>query len=172
MASFIEKVGFKILSPSRMPGMKCVITALVVMTLSAASAAAETPVAKVSQLQLYTSFWQNLHHFPYVSAWATRPFVPGQPRLAMPLPPGSDVLDGARPKRPLVTTLSPYMNATSLQRSALRSTHDDDQAGACRSRRQTHRRALRPRAEDAAPVGGADLPEVRWPGVSTQPIVP
>ena len=91
MASFIEKGGLKILSPSRMPGMKCVTTALVVMTLSAASAAAETPVAEVSQLQLYSSFWQNLHHFLYVSAWATRPFVPGQPRLAMPLPPGSDV---------------------------------------------------------------------------------
>ena len=74
-----------------MPGMKRVITALVVMTLSAASAAAETPVAEVSQLQLYSSFWQNLHHFLYVSAWATRPVVPGQPRLAMPLPPGSDV---------------------------------------------------------------------------------
>jgi hypothetical protein len=71
--------------------MKRVITALVVMTLSAASAAAETPVAEVSQLQLYSSFWQNLHHFLYVSAWATRPVVPGQPRLAMPLPPGSDV---------------------------------------------------------------------------------
>ena len=36
---------------------------------------------------------------------------------------------------------SPYMNATSPPGSALRSTHDDDQAGACRSRRQTHRRA-------------------------------
>ena len=55
-------------------------TALVVMTLSAASAAAETPVAEVSQLQLYSSFWQNLHHFLYVSAWATRPVVPGQLR--------------------------------------------------------------------------------------------
>ena len=66
-------------------------TALFVMTLSAASVAAETPVAEVSQLQLYSSFWQNLHHFLYVSAWATRPVVPGQPRLAMPLPPGSDV---------------------------------------------------------------------------------
>ena len=74
-----------------MPGMKCVTTALFVMTLSAASAAAETPVAEVSQLQLYSSFWQNLHHFLYVSAWAHRPVVPGQPRLAMPLPPGSDV---------------------------------------------------------------------------------
>src|SRR5205823_1131788 len=91
MASFIEKGGLKILSLSRMPGMKRVTTALVVMTLSAASAAAETPVAEVSQLQLYSSFWQNLHHFLYVSAWATRPVVPGQPPLAMPLPPGSDV---------------------------------------------------------------------------------
>jgi hypothetical protein len=91
MASFLEKGGLKILSLSRMPGMKRVTTALVVMTLFAASAAAETPVAEVSQLQLYSSFWQNLHHFLYVSAWATRPVVPGQRRLAMPLPPGSDV---------------------------------------------------------------------------------
>src|SRR6266550_3481936 len=86
MASFIEKGGLKILSPSRMPGMKCVTTALVVMTLSAASAVAETPVAEMSQLRLYSSFWQNLHHFLYVSAWATRPIVPRAPRLAMPRP--------------------------------------------------------------------------------------
>src|SRR5438034_10891933 len=86
MASFIEKGGLKILSLSRMPGMKRVTTALVVMTLSAASAAAETPVAEVSQLRLYSSFWQNLHHFLYVSAWANRPIVPRAPRLAMPLP--------------------------------------------------------------------------------------
>src|SRR5438046_8664376 len=65
--------------------------ALLALTLCSGTAAAETPVAEVSQLQLYSSFWQNLHHFLYVSAWATRPVVPGQPRLAMPLPPGSDV---------------------------------------------------------------------------------
>jgi hypothetical protein len=41
----------------------------------------------VSQLRLYSSFWQNLHHFLYVSAWANRPDVPRTPRLAMPLPP-------------------------------------------------------------------------------------
>ena len=69
MASFLEKGGLKILSLSRMPGMKRVTAALVVMTLFATSAAAETPVAEVSQLQLYSSFWQNLHHFLYVSAW-------------------------------------------------------------------------------------------------------
>src|SRR5205814_4602079 len=86
MAPVIEKGGLKILSLSRMPGMRRVTTALVVMTLFAASAAAETPVAEVSQLQLYSSFWQNLHHFLYVSAWANRPVVPRAPRLAMPLP--------------------------------------------------------------------------------------
>ena len=53
--------------------------------------AAETPVAEVSQLRLYSSFWQNLHHFLYVSAWAKRPVVPRTPRLAMPMPQGSDV---------------------------------------------------------------------------------
>jgi hypothetical protein len=74
-----------------MPLMKRVTTVLVVLTLSAASAAGETPVAEVSQLQLYSGFWQNLHHFLYVSAWARRPVVAGQPRLAMPLPSGSDV---------------------------------------------------------------------------------
>jgi hypothetical protein len=62
------------------------------MTLSAASAAAETPVAEVSQLQLYSSFWQNLHHFLYASAWAKRvAAAPGTRSQATPLPPGSDV---------------------------------------------------------------------------------
>src|SRR5205823_3699578 len=54
--------------------------------LSSGPAAAETPVAEVSQLRLYSAFWQNLHHFLYVAAWATRPIVPRAPRLAMPLP--------------------------------------------------------------------------------------
>src|SRR5436309_8664166 len=92
MASFIEEGGLKILSLSRMPGMKRVTTALVVLTLSAASAAAETPAAEVSQLQLYSSFWQNLHHFLYASAWAKRvAAAPGTRSQATPLPPGSDV---------------------------------------------------------------------------------
>jgi hypothetical protein len=66
-------------------GVKCaaVVTALM---LGTGSAAAETPIAEVSQLRLYSNFWQNLHHFLYVSAWANRPAVPGTPRLAMPLP--------------------------------------------------------------------------------------
>src|SRR4029077_6266476 len=55
------------------------------------AAAADVPVAEVSQLRMYSSFWQNLHHFLYVSAWAKRPVEAGKRRLAMPLPPGSDV---------------------------------------------------------------------------------
>jgi hypothetical protein len=60
--------------------------ALLASTLCSVTAAAEPPVAEVSQLHLYSSFWPNLHHFLYVSAWATRPVVPRAPRLAMPLP--------------------------------------------------------------------------------------
>jgi len=60
--------------------------ALLALTLCSATAAAETHVAEVSQLRLYSSFWQNLHHFLYVSAWANRPDVARAPRLAMPLP--------------------------------------------------------------------------------------
>jgi hypothetical protein len=33
---------------------------------------AELPVAEVAKLRMYSSFWQNLHHFLYVSAWAKR----------------------------------------------------------------------------------------------------
>jgi len=60
--------------------------ALLALMLSSGPAAADTPVAEVSQLRIYSAFWQNLHHFLYVSAWATRPVVPRAPRLAMPLP--------------------------------------------------------------------------------------
>ena len=60
--------------------------AVLALVLFAGSAAAETPVAEVSALRLYSAFWQNLHHFLYVSAWANRPLVPRAPRLAMPLP--------------------------------------------------------------------------------------
>ena len=60
--------------------------ALLALMLSSGTAAADTPVAEVSQLRLYSSFWQNLHHFLYLSAWAGRPIVPRAPRLAMPLP--------------------------------------------------------------------------------------
>jgi len=59
-----------------------VAAALLIVT-GHTTAAGETPVAEVSQLRLYSSFWQNLHHFLYVSAWATRPVVPRAPRLAM-----------------------------------------------------------------------------------------
>ena len=66
--------------------------ALVALTLPAGRAlAADTPVAEVSNLRLYSSFWQNLHHFLYASAWATRKVAPGARALAMPMPPGSDV---------------------------------------------------------------------------------
>jgi hypothetical protein len=65
--------------------------ALMALTLWSTTAAAETPVAEVSQLRLYSSFWQNLHHFLYVSAWANRPVIPRTPRLAMPHPRGSFV---------------------------------------------------------------------------------
>src|SRR5258705_7337181 len=66
--------------------------ALVLLVAPAAyTSAADTPVAEVSQLRMYSSFWQNLHHFLYVSAWAKRPVEPRTRRLAMPLPPGSDV---------------------------------------------------------------------------------
>ena len=63
---------------------------LVVLVLHAGQAwAADIPVAEVSQLRIYSSFWQNLHHFLYVSAWAKRPVVPQTRRLAMPIPSGS-----------------------------------------------------------------------------------
>jgi hypothetical protein len=65
--------------------MKRAIVLLLALTLCSATAAAETPVAEVSQLRLYSSFWQNLHHFLYVSAWE-RPITATGPRLAMPLP--------------------------------------------------------------------------------------
>ena len=63
---------------------ECVLVA--VALLPGAAFAADTPVAEVSQLRMYSSFWQNLHHFLYVSAWATRPAAPGTRRLAMPMP--------------------------------------------------------------------------------------
>jgi len=53
--------------------------------------ASDTPVAEVSNLRIYSSFWQNLHHFLYASAWAGRAVPPGARPLAMSLPPGSDV---------------------------------------------------------------------------------
>ena len=65
--------------------MKCAV-ALIALMLFSGIAAAETPVMEVSQLRIYSALWQNLHHFLYVSAWATRPVVLRAPRLAMPLP--------------------------------------------------------------------------------------
>jgi hypothetical protein len=70
--------------------LTAIALALVVLP-SGWAAAADVPVAEVSQLRLYSSFWQNLHHFLYVSAWAKRPVEPRTPRLAMPLPAGLDV---------------------------------------------------------------------------------
>jgi hypothetical protein len=61
--------------------------ALVGVVLQAGQvAAADTRVAEVSQLHMYSSFWLNLHHFLYVSAWARRPAASGVRPLAMPLP--------------------------------------------------------------------------------------
>jgi len=48
-------------------------------------AAAEAPAAQIAQLQLFSSFWPNLHHYLYASAWARR--NAGAQSLAMPLPP-------------------------------------------------------------------------------------
>jgi hypothetical protein len=55
-----------------------------------AGAQAAAPIAEISRLELFSNFWVNLHHFLYVSAWARRP-ASAPRRLAMPLPPGSDV---------------------------------------------------------------------------------
>jgi len=62
-----------------------------VLLLAGQARAADTPVAEVAQLRMYSSFWQNLHHFLYVSAWATRTVAPGTRPLAMPLPKDSAV---------------------------------------------------------------------------------
>jgi hypothetical protein len=60
---------------------------LVGVSLQAGQArAADTPIAEVTQLRMYSSFWMNLHHFLYASAWAKRPAAPGVRPLAMPLP--------------------------------------------------------------------------------------
>jgi len=68
------------------------ICAFVALLLQARGAmAADMPVAEIAQLRMYSSFWQNLHHFLYVSAWASRSVSPGSRILAMPLPPGSNV---------------------------------------------------------------------------------
>jgi hypothetical protein len=58
----------------------------IVVSFFAATATADTLVADMSQFRLHSAFWQNLHHFLYVSAWANRSTAPGAPRLAMPLP--------------------------------------------------------------------------------------
>jgi hypothetical protein len=53
--------------------------------------ASDIPVAEVSHLRIYSSFWQNLHHFLYASAWARRTVPPGTRPASMPLPSGSEV---------------------------------------------------------------------------------
>jgi hypothetical protein len=70
------------------------VTAIALVLLVAPAAytsAGDSPVAEVAQLRMYSSFWLNLHHFLYASAWAKRPGEPRTPRLAMPLPLGADV---------------------------------------------------------------------------------
>jgi hypothetical protein len=69
-----------------------VCAALITVLHAQQALGADRPVAEVGQLRLYSSFWENLHHFLYASAWATRPVVPGARRLAMPLPAGPDPL--------------------------------------------------------------------------------
>jgi hypothetical protein len=52
----------------------------------AASAQSTRPVAEVQGFRMFSDFWLNLHHFLYACPWAQRADVPGQRRLAMPLP--------------------------------------------------------------------------------------
>src|SRR5689334_5321939 len=73
--------------------MRTAVIASLFVVLTAGSAHADAPIAQVSQLRLYSNFWQNLHHFLYVSAWARRPDGP-RPPLAMPLPATAVVLAG------------------------------------------------------------------------------
>ena len=77
------------------PFMRTTTAAVVlanVLLCGGSSFAADVPVAQVSQLRLYSSFWQNLHHFLWASAWAKRvAAAPGSRSQATPLPPGSDV---------------------------------------------------------------------------------
>jgi hypothetical protein len=75
---------------------------------SALAAQSIAPVAQVSQLQLFSNFWLNLHHFLYASAWSQRPANPQQRRLAMPLPPGSDVAMHDDERKTWDTTVSYY----------------------------------------------------------------
>jgi hypothetical protein len=68
------------------------LVTVAVTLLSGPAIAADTPVAEVTQLRLYSSFWPNLHHFLYASAWAKRvAATPGTRSQATPLPEGSDV---------------------------------------------------------------------------------
>lgn len=75
---------------------------------TAPARAADTPVAEVSNLRMYSSFWQNLHHFLYASAWARRPVVAGVTRWGMPIPPGSDVTMTAAEKTAWDNALAIY----------------------------------------------------------------
>jgi len=64
------------------------LVAVAAFTLSLATghAQSDSPIAEVAQLRMDSSFWQNLHHFLYVAAWARRTSIPATQRLAMPLP--------------------------------------------------------------------------------------
>ncbi|HEX7796247.1 MAG TPA: hypothetical protein VF456_17920 [Vicinamibacterales bacterium] len=63
-----------------------VAAAVFAIFLATGSAQSDTPIAEVAQLRMYSSFWENLHHFLYVAAWARRTSIPVTQRLAMPLP--------------------------------------------------------------------------------------
>jgi hypothetical protein len=62
----------------------CAVAALV--SCSRAASAQEAPAAQIARLQLFSSFWPNLHHYLYASAWAARNAGPRS--QATPLPPG------------------------------------------------------------------------------------
>ena len=84
---------------------RCCVWATVALCVSvsqAATARSARPVAEVEGLQMFSDFWLNLHHFLYVSAWARRPDVPGQLRLAMPLPAEHSVAMTKKQRRQLV----------------------------------------------------------------------
>jgi len=57
----------------------------VLVSCTGVASAEDTPAAQIAQLHLFSSFWPNLHHYLYASAWARRNAGPRS--LAMPLPP-------------------------------------------------------------------------------------
>jgi len=57
----------------------------VLLSCAGAVSAEDAPAAQIAHLQLFSSFWPNLHHYLYASAWAARNAGPRS--LATPLPP-------------------------------------------------------------------------------------